>query len=212
MQSPGNATTEQGYNTDARPLQFDELKTANFTRSIRLSEVAEVSISGVPYRAFLLDINQSGNSPLLSLDKLQIFVSPSGNLSGYSGGKLAGLSPVYDLDAHADHWVELNAKLSSGSGSGDMVVYVPTSSFSGAGADPYVYLFCRFGEQLGCNGGFEEWSTASGPGITSRPTKGASPASISGYVYSDMDWTGDMTSSDYGLGGVTVTLTRRGKF
>src|SRR5207247_574465 len=121
--------------------------------SIRLSEVAEVSISGVPYRAFLLDINQSSKSPLLSLDKLQIFMSPSGKLNGYSGGKLAGLSPVYDLDDHADHWVELNARLSSGSGSGDMVVYVPTSSFSGAGADPYVYLFCRFGDHLGCNGG-----------------------------------------------------------
>src|SRR5262245_41089797 len=33
-----NQTVEQGYNTDYRPVQFDEKANPNFDRSIRLSE------------------------------------------------------------------------------------------------------------------------------------------------------------------------------
>ncbi len=208
VDAPGNATLEQGYNTDARPLQFDEMKAANFTRAIRLNEVAEVTSGGTAYRGFLLDINQSSKSPLLSLDQLRIYVGTSGSLTGYdaAAGTLAGLAPVYDLDAGGDHWIELNAKLSSGSGSGDMVVYVPNSAFAGAGDNPYVYLFCRFGDHLGCNGGFEEWSTARGlPAPTPPPAAG--PATLSGYVFIDSNLSGVHDNGDYGFAGMTVTLT-----
>ena len=56
-----NGTVEQGYNTDARPVQYNEL-TGNFTHSIRLSDVPEVTINGVKYRAFILDVNQIGRA------------------------------------------------------------------------------------------------------------------------------------------------------
>ena len=69
----GGAGTEQGYNTDARPLQFDENKSPTFTRSIQLSDVPEVTIGGVAYRVFLLDINQKSSQPLVSLDQLRLF-------------------------------------------------------------------------------------------------------------------------------------------
>src|ERR1043166_2586871 len=75
VQASGRATVEQGYNTDGKH-QFDE-KNGNFTRSLLLSDVPVVNIGGVPYREFVLDINQSGSSPLLSLDELRFFVGNS---------------------------------------------------------------------------------------------------------------------------------------
>jgi hypothetical protein len=59
---------EQGYNTTARPLQFDENKSPQFTRSLALGQVPVVMVDGVAYREFLLDINKKSSSPLLSVD------------------------------------------------------------------------------------------------------------------------------------------------
>ena len=119
--------TQQGFNTDARPLQFDENKSKNFTRSLRLDELPQTTLNGKTYRVILLDINQKASAPLLSLDDLRVFVGGRGDLGGYANGKLAGLNPVYNLNAGAgaDNWVKLNYKLNHGSGSGDMKLYVP---------------------------------------------------------------------------------------
>jgi hypothetical protein len=210
VQGTGRALTEQGYNTDARPLQFNELKAATFTHSLRLSDVPQVSIGGVAHYAFMLDINQSSKTPLLSLDQLRIFSANAGNLTGYDAksGKLAGLSAVYDLDRDGDHWVKLNAGLNPGSGRGDMMVYVPASAFAGSGTNPYVYLFCRFGDNYSANGGFEEWATVTGvaPPVLPPPTN-SSPASLSGSVYDDNNWNGVMDSGEVKMSGITVTLT-----
>src|SRR5258708_28479683 len=47
VQAPASGgTSEQGYNTDARPLQFDENKSPQFTRSLRASEVPLVLVGG----------------------------------------------------------------------------------------------------------------------------------------------------------------------
>src|SRR5437899_1740853 len=54
-----NNGTEQGYNTSARPVQFDEKTDPNYTRPLLLSSVPVVNINGVNYRQFLLDINQN---------------------------------------------------------------------------------------------------------------------------------------------------------
>src|SRR4029453_16175065 len=54
-----NETTEQGYNTSARPLEFDENTSATFTHDLPLSIVPIVTLGGVEYREFLLDINQT---------------------------------------------------------------------------------------------------------------------------------------------------------
>jgi hypothetical protein len=177
----GGATSEQGYNTDARPLQFDENKSPTFTRSIHLSDIPEVNIGGVSYRAFLLDINQKASEPLLSLDQVRIYEGNSGNLTGYDTktGLLAGMSPLYDLNAgSSQNWVELNGRLAQGLGKSDMTLYVPDSYFlqadTSGNPDPYVYLFSRFGDNIITNGGFEQWAVQKG--------SGAAPASLSGYV------------------------------
>ncbi|HEV3145120.1 MAG TPA: carboxypeptidase-like regulatory domain-containing protein [Gemmataceae bacterium] len=203
----GGAVTEQGYNTDARPLQFNENKSPTFTRSIRLSDIPEVNINGVNYRAFLLDINQKSSQPLLSLDQLQIFEGDSGSLTGYSGGQLAGISPLYDLNAGGgSNWVELNARLSHGSGSSDMTLLVPDSYFLQADTtgnpNPFVYLFSRFGDNFATNGGYEEWAVRKGSAGTPVP------ASLSGFVtQSGSAFTGTMvelTGTD--VNGNSVTL------
>jgi hypothetical protein len=158
----GHVSVEQGYNTDARPLQFDENKSPTFTRSLQLAEAPIVVINGVAYREFLLDINQKSSSPLLSLDELRIYVGNAPDLIGYdpTTNQLAGLSPVYDLDAGGDNTVLLNARLSHGSGSGDMFLYVPDQLLTEAGGN-YVYLYSKFGVTISANGGFEEWAVRS---------------------------------------------------
>src|SRR5215475_7036831 len=63
---------ERGYNTDVGTPLDD--KGGGFTRTLQLSDVPTVTIGGVVYRQFLLDINQNG-SQLLSLNQIQIFQS-----------------------------------------------------------------------------------------------------------------------------------------
>jgi hypothetical protein len=152
------SSVEQGFNTDG-PLQFDENKSRNFTRSLSLGDVPEVNLGGVRYREFLLDINQKSSQPFLSLDELRFFVGGAPDLTGYNAAtrQLAGLDAVYDMDAGGDHWVKLNVRLNPGSGKGDMLLYVPSQLF---GSDPsaFVYLYSKFGVNISANSGFEEWA------------------------------------------------------
>jgi len=170
---------EQGYNTDGRPLQFDEKKSAEFTHSITLGDVPLVAVNNVYYREFFLGINQKASSPYLSLDEVQIFLGSAGNLTGYnpSSNTLARLSPVFDLNSAGAVSVKLNANLSSGNGSGDMALLVPEAAFAGADPSSSLYLYSKFGAQPGetSNGGFEQWWL---PAVQSAPALG----SISGSV------------------------------
>ncbi len=207
LQPPnGTVSVEQGYNTDARPVELDAHPNANFNRSLRLADVPRVVVNGVTYREFLLDINQQGTRPLLSLDELRVYVGGSPNLTGYNASlrQLAGLDPVYDLDAGGDNWVKLNYRLNSGSGSGDMFALVPDRLFPGGSADSYVYLYSKFGLQYGANAGFEEWAVRTGTGI-SVPTPPA-PSSLSGYVYEDNNDNGLREAGELGIAGVIIQL------
>ena len=178
--------SEQGYNTDNRPVQFDEKTDATFTHSITVANVPIVNIGGTNYREFFLDLNEndSTHGQYLSLDKLQIFLGASGNLGNYvaSGltGTLNGLSPIYNLDTGVsgsgdlqDNWIKLDYSLNkNGSGQGDMVAYIPDSLFTNTGANPYVYLYSQFGTStsrsasLTTDAGFEEWWTRSPIAVT----------------------------------------------
>jgi hypothetical protein len=163
-----SADIVQGYNTDARPLQFDENSSPTFTHSLLLSEVPIVtSLQGVQYRQFMLDINQTGSDPLLSLNELQVFLGDPGDLSGATvgaGGLLsfADANLVYDMDSTGDNTVELNYNLNTGSGSGDMFFYVRNSLFTGS--NTFVYLYSSFGAPNNNNDGFEEWAVLNLPG------------------------------------------------
>jgi hypothetical protein len=76
---------------------------------------------------------------------------------------------VYNLDASGDMYLKLDARLrdggAPGSGTGDMIMYIPVTLFDGYGADTYLYLFTEFGLQAGMKqddigeqAGFEEWA------------------------------------------------------
>ena len=54
---------QQGYNSDHRPVQFDENTSPQFTRGLPLSEVPVVDIGGIKYREFLLDICDQFGQP-----------------------------------------------------------------------------------------------------------------------------------------------------
>jgi len=197
---------ELGYNTDARPLQFDENKSPQFTRSLQAADVPTVLVNGALYREFLLDINQKSSSPLLSLDEVRIYFSDQSNLSHYDASALTlgGVAPSFDLDSAGDVSVLLNANLGSGSGSGDMFLLVPQSAFAGADANSFVYLYSKFGEQqtATANGGFEEWAVRTLP-----PAVPPATSTISGFVFFDADNDGSFDHDDTGLAGVVVTLT-----
>jgi hypothetical protein len=155
-----NNSTEQGYNTDYRSVQFDEKTDHNFTRSLLLNAVPIVNISGIDYRQFILDINEpnGGNKPNITLDKLQIFLGNAGNLTGYSSNSNTtnfngNATNIFDLDTtNSDNSVLLK-DLNAGSGRYDLLTYVPNALFTGPNS--YVYLYSKF---TGNDGGFEEWA------------------------------------------------------
>ena len=159
---------EQGYNTDYRPVQFDENTSATFTHSLLLSDVPTVSDNGTNYREFLLDINQQ-HQVFLSLDGLEIYLEADPSIGLYPDNFT---TLVYDLDAGEDNWVKLDYSINAGSGAGDMLAYIPDSFFMdefGVYLNDYVYLYSRFGENFGANNGFEEWAHGVGGPVIPEP-------------------------------------------
>jgi hypothetical protein len=163
---------EEGYNTSARPLSYDEKSSPNFTRNLLLDEVPVFKIDGINYREFVLDINQRGttNGRMLSLDQIKIYLADDPDLIGPldSFGTL-----VYQLNIGTENnWVKLDAKLNHGSGSGDMFAYIPDELFVGEDYF-YVYFYSKFGENCRINGGFEEWAVRNGEPMPVIPAPGA---------------------------------------
>ena len=152
---------EQGYNTSGRPVQYDENTDPNFTRDLLFGEIPTVTIDGVQYKEFVLDINEplGGTQNLLSLDQVKIYSSAIG---GQNGLESSLGTPLFTLGAFLnDNTVTLDATLNSGSGQGDMRMYIPLDNFDGVGANDFIYLYSHFGnldDDHHTGDGFEEWS------------------------------------------------------
>jgi hypothetical protein len=167
-----------GHNTSGTLLN-DEKPGPTFTHDVLTAGLQAITIDGETYYQFLLDINQTGSDPLLSLSGLQFCQSGSKSLSFTDGcggtdstGPNTGTSTIkYDLNAaqgtthpqtvDPTNNVLLDYSLNSGSGSGDLFVYVPTSLLPKAGAsNKYLYLWSQFGLPApdGNNDGYEEWA------------------------------------------------------
>jgi len=173
---------EQGFNTSLSTPLDD--KAGNFTRALDLSQVPIVVINGVSYRQFLLDINQNGNN-LIDLNQIQIF-QKNGDTDQFTGPAgtppviaITGATQVFEMNntcgaggypASPCHDILMNYALNSGSGSGDMFLYVPNSDFNASLTN--VFLYSQFGLPPGSNAsndGFEEWAVLLG-NTTSCPS------------------------------------------
>jgi len=155
---------ERGYNTSdttGKPPLDDQppVGPGKFTRALQLSEVPIVSIGGVLYREFALDVNQVGNG-LISLNQVQIFQSAAPMAA--SGFSLAEADPTHDAiisfpGTGANEVFRLNNSQNTAGG-------VRNSDF-GNQPNSYVTLFSQFGNPSGTyesNAGFEEWAVREG--------------------------------------------------
>lgn len=156
--------TEQGYNTSGG-TPFDE-KAGIWTHDIQFSDLktTAVTLNGATYYQLLLDVNEPGGSKsFISLDQIQFYTSALGSQTTTDVSSLGTLR--WSLDGAGDSYVLLDASRNSGSGSGDMFAYIPTSAFAGVSDSDFIYMFSRFGDQMAADGttegGFEEWSLVS---------------------------------------------------
>lgn len=191
---------EEGLNTDATIPQSDPLdNVANdpHTHSVLMGDLKKVTIGGIDYFAYTLDLNEpaGGGQNFLSLDQVKIWTAPSA-----AGNMLASVAAVdaagtlrYDMDAGADGdqtvWLDYNNSNTAkdkGSGEDDMEMLIPVSYFGTYAATDYMYFWAQFGA-AGAVGsgstsqsyygedGFEEWRVHTGLNHTTVPE----PASLS---------------------------------
>jgi hypothetical protein len=206
LQTSGNNDTEQGYNTSLS-TPFDA-KGGGFTHALTLGEVPVVTVDGVAYRQFLLDINQvnSGDSKFLSLNQIQIFQNAGdrndGTLSttaavGTNSTLAFPTTPTTATEVfrlsnsdstlslangpNTSFQILLNFDLNPGSGAGDMFLYVRDSAFT-QNASSNVILFSQFGNPPGgsaANDGIEEWAVLT-PSVTPVPEPGTLALAFTG--------------------------------
>ena len=153
--------TEEGYNTSGG-TPFDD-KSGPWTHDIRVSdlEASIVTIGEIQYYKLLLDVNEpGGEKSLISMDRLEFYTSDVGGQTTTDISSLGVLR--WSLDGAGDSYVLLDAGRNHGSGSGDMYAYIPVANFADALSTDFVYMYVRFGDQVGASsaGGFEEWSIA----------------------------------------------------
>lgn len=157
VQQHGNATTEKGYNSDYRPMQFDENNDAPSNHSVLFSSVPIVMIGEVKYREFLLDAKEND---AMYLTTLEFYLETSPSLTGYPAN-FTNLK--WNLDGAGDDSIKLD-NTSGGNGTTDMYAYIPDSAFSGS--NPYLYLYCEF---TGTESSFEEWAHKSATSSVPEP-------------------------------------------
>jgi len=145
-----------GHNTGGSASN-DELNGHLFART--LGEVPLVDIGGSLYYEFLLDINQTKSDPLLALNNVQICLSSTSGTLTQTDGCPTGTSYTMGTFGGGAEWIKMDYQLNSGSGSGDLFMYIPVNTL-GTNMSSYIYLFSQFGaiSSYENNDGFEEWA------------------------------------------------------
>jgi len=187
--------TEQGYNTSQGGNgqgYMDTKRVPQWTHDLHVSDLAEIIKDGVRYYAFELDANETGSGNidrLLSIDNIRIYTSSMDTAKsvGSNIGKLDTLGTLRfaqndptlaaNNTFNVGNWVKIdssrynappgNGGSTSGSGSSDMIVYIPKSAFGDAQPGDFVYFYNLNGAQfaaddpstlgLDASAGFEEW-------------------------------------------------------
>ena len=187
---------ESGYNTSLGGNGqgfLDTKRVPQWNHDLRLGDLAPTTIAGHTgtYYAFELDANETGkgtDNRVLSIDQIRIYTadaSTGGTNPLKVGDVAANADKLGDLRyamnttsvlASGPNGVLIDASNSeggstSGSGSSDLIVYVPTTLFNGDAATDYLYFFTINGVRDGAaaavgsesNAGFEEWRALTGP-------------------------------------------------
>jgi hypothetical protein len=204
--------TAQGFNTNARPLQFQEDWSRHATHAIRVADLPTVTVNGVTYRELVLDVTQPRCSPHVSLDELRVYVSDSPSPGRYraSTGTLGGLTPRYDLDAGGDNWVKVNARLNGGNTRGDVTVYLPDAVLGGG---RYLHLYSKFGTHSSAQCGTVRWAVGKAGAVGNpTPPPPAQTAGISGVVFHDFNRDGVRDAGEPAVAGRVVFLDANGNF
>jgi hypothetical protein len=165
---------EWGYNSDVKGTSDDNLDrgtASTHNHTIRWLDIPLVrNVRTTPgdlvapgwYAEFRADINEltAGENRYLSLDTVEIWVSDAGDLGAtgkyYSTwSALTNTSMIYSTEdtPEYDH-VGLNYNLESGSGTGDLGLYIPVDRFNSWVAasgvqNPYVYIVSTWGSYTG---------------------------------------------------------------
>jgi hypothetical protein len=187
--SGGNSSFwEQGYNTDGHTALYMDQQRPTWNTLLRVGDLQQVSVNGQSglFYAFILDANEPGkNKSLISIDNIRIYTS-SGNNTGSVQNNVNNLDNLGTLrwamntpGFNGDTWVKLDAdqenigsNSNGGSGTADMIVYVPVTAFNGANATDFLWFYNLNGLKysvdgnLGAEAGYEEWQALTGPNVT----------------------------------------------
>jgi hypothetical protein len=156
--SPPNGqanVVEEGYN---RPSVMNTSVPNGFDPYLRMGDLIQ-DASQSSY-IFVVDINESNNPTdrFLSVDDLKIWVGGTTDPAVLPNTLAATMTelgvPVYDMSPSGQqNFALLDATLSSGSGGGDLFVFVPKSFFP-QNADPnaFVYIYTKMGSYTGAPG------------------------------------------------------------
>jgi len=161
---------ESGFNTGASVkntgvnagtlLDDHDNGNTNWNHAIQLGDLGKVTVNGVDYYQFVLDINEQGNTTNsgLSLDEFKLFYADSGTISSFSGADDTsgytnftlggGATLAYNMDSGpgGDASILMDYRNFSGSGNGiDLQALVPVTNFVNATSNSYVYLYSKFG-------------------------------------------------------------------
>jgi hypothetical protein len=169
----GSQPVTSAWNTDAnKDWTQDNMANASQTDALDVSDVG--TSAGGSYWTFIVDINQEGGTDsLLDLTHLQLYSCTSAtylNLDSpdcTSFYNLFGGAVTYATDGTPvisdETWITFDARNHTGSGSGDIIVFIPTSSFS-ITPTGFIALLDGWGNPPGTyenNDGFEEWKVIS---------------------------------------------------
>jgi len=167
--------SEQGYNSSTG--NFDTKREPQWNHEIRFSDLQQTTINGTAYFGFSVDINEpnGANKSTISLENLKLFTSStlqnstSTDSNGIFNGSLGTLR--YNMDATGNNTV-LYDDQQSGSGSGDIDIFIPVSAFGNTKSTDYVYMYQFWGNaDASTAGGFEETRLIAG--ITPVPEMSA---------------------------------------
>ena len=164
---------EEGYNTSQGGNGqgfLDTKRVPQWNHDLTVGDLAEVTIAGKTYFQFELDANEKGNGNkdrLLSIDNIRIYTSADNTANRVGDGAniddLGKLRYAQNALGSTANWVLIDASRAeggstSGSGSSDLIVYVPTDLFTGALDTDLVYFYTINGVNNRADSGFEEWS------------------------------------------------------